>query len=215
MAPQYVYYQMFFVAFSFSILYFLLIFAVVCALERCSYGIPTFISTHETIVVFGAFVHSNGPCSELAARLDHAITIHVRRGSSIAVSGGFSGSTSETEVMYDYLVAHGVNHDKLFVLLPGHNTLATFKSIAEHSDDKHWVAVSSPYHSARLFYLAFTHRLALSPSCPVLKKSTHLYLLTQRMRESLAISCLVACDFISVLRRSFKLGTSDIFIKWP
>lgn len=198
-------------AFQYYLLHILSAFSVICffswlfiltlvfSLEAYSRNLPSSFSSHQTIVVFGALVFPDAPCTELAARLDHAIMLHAQNGSPVAVSGGFSGSISETEVMYNYLVNNGVNDSKVFCLLPGYNSLATMKSIAHHGFNKQWVAVSSPYHSARLLYLKSRFQLNLSLSCPAMSRLSFLYLFSQRLRESLAISYLVVGDLVSAL----------------
>lgn len=164
-----------------------LIMAVVWLCEQKSHRLPSHLSRYEIIVVFGAHVTPHEPSPELAARLNHALYIHRIVQKPIAVSGGFSGLTSEIEVMSNYLLKRGLDSRELRYLTPGNNTISSIESMAKYSDGSQWLAVSSPYHSARLRYLALRHGIHLSPCCPKLTKAKSTYLFKQRLRETLAI----------------------------
>jgi vancomycin permeability regulator SanA len=173
------------------------IMVAVCLFEKNSKQLPSDPSKYDIIVVFGARVTAHGPSPELAARLDYALYLHRITHKPIAISGGFSGSTSEVEVMYSYLQSCGLNDNQVNTLMPGNSTVSTIMSMAKHGIHYRWLAVSSPYHSARLRYLAFKHGIYLSPCCPALAKTSHLYLARQRLREIFAILMQIAQDLRS------------------
>ena len=165
----------------------IVILAAVYLYEKNSHQLPSDPSRYDIIVVFGARVTAHGPSPELAARLDYALCLHRIMHKPIAISGGFSGSISEAEVMCNYLLSRGLNANQMNTLTPGISTISTIRSMAKYGRHYRWLAVSSPYHSARLRYLALQHGIHLSPRCPVLAKTSHTYLARQRLRETLAI----------------------------
>jgi vancomycin permeability regulator SanA len=179
-----------------------LIMAVVWLCEQSSHRLPAHLSKYEIIVVFGAHVTPHAPSPELAARLNHALYIHRLAQKPIAVSGGFSGSTSEIEIMSNYLLKCGLASEELLYLTPGSNTISSIKSMAKYSHSTQWLAVSSPYHSARLRYLALRHGMHLSACCPKLTKAKSSYLLKQRLRETLAIMKQICHDSIGLFLHS-------------
>ena len=176
-----------------------LIMALVWLCEQSSHRLPAHLSKYEIIVVFGAHVTPHEPSPELAARLNHSLYIHRLTQMPIAVSGGFSGSTSEIEVMSKYLLEGGLASEELRYLTPGSSTISSIKSMAKYSHRTHWLAVSSPYHSARLRYLALRHGIHLSACCPKLTKAKSAYLLKQRLRETMAIMKQICHDSIRLL----------------
>lgn len=175
-------------------LFILLIMTTVWMCEKRSYLLPSDLFKYEIIVVLGAHVTANEPCPELASRLNHALCLHRMTQKPIAVSGGFSGFTSETNVMYDYLKALGMDSQYLIHLTPGSSTTSTISSMAKYEHSCRWLAVSSPYHSARLHYLAFRHGLNICVCCPSLAKATSAYLVKQRLRETMAILKQICLD---------------------
>jgi len=102
----------------------------------------------DVIVVFGAAVGPAGPCRELRARLDHAARLHARGvAPRIRVSGGFTGRLSEAEAMREYLLGRGVRQEALEADERGTSTRATLAALPAGT---RVVAVSSPYHMARI-----------------------------------------------------------------
>jgi vancomycin permeability regulator SanA len=187
--------------FIFFILVFLptsLIMAVVWLCEQSSHRLPAHLSKYEIIVVFGAHVTPLEPSPELSARLNHALYIHRLTQKPIAVSGGFSGKTSEIEVMSNYLLECGLASEELRCLTPGSSTISSIKSMAKYSNSAQWLAVSSPYHSARLRYLSLRHGIHVSVCCPKLTKAKSAYLFKQRLRETLAIMKQIYHDTIGL-----------------
>jgi uncharacterized SAM-binding protein YcdF (DUF218 family) len=179
-----------------------LIIAIVWMHERRSSLLPLDLSQYDKIVVFGAHVSPHQPCPELAARLNHALRLHRITKKPIAVSGGFSGSISETEVMAEYLQACGLESQALSHLTPGNSTISTIRSMARHGHHSYWLVVSSPYHSARISYLSMRHGLRTSVSCPSLSNAKFSYLTKQRLRETLAILKQIYLDTLSILAHS-------------
>ena len=120
----------------------------------------------EALVVFGAAADEDGPCRELAARLDHAERLW-RMGVApvVLVSGGVAGAVDESDVMAAYLGSHGLPASAVAALRPGYNTRATLRSAAAMGL-RRIVAVSSPYHAHRIAAEAARHGLDAFVSSP-------------------------------------------------
>lgn len=120
----------------------------------------------DAIVVFGARVNPDGPCDELAERLDHAVTLW-RTGvaPTIAVSGGMDGELDEVQVMTDYLVRNGVPSPAITPARPGGNTRQTLQAVS-HLPGHRYVAVSSPFHAYRIETEARRQHLDVTTDCP-------------------------------------------------
>ena len=145
----------------------------------------------EWLVVFGAHVTSEGPCLELASRLDRAIVLWSNGiGRQIIVSGGYSGAINETTIMADYLLSRGIPYGDILCLVPGHSTLATVRSMLEHRQ-RSWLSVSSGYHAARIRLVARFYGFSIDVAAPFYLSSGGFYLWRQRFREVVAMLCFV------------------------
>ncbi len=120
----------------------------------------------EALVVFGAGVSENGPCRELAARLDHAVALwQLGVAPVVLVSGGVANGMDEVDVMTAYLNARGLPEGAVRGLRPGYNTRATLQA-ASTAGLRRVVAVSSPYHAHRITSEAARHGLDAPVSAP-------------------------------------------------
>ena len=81
------------------------------------YGVNDSVDYNEdAIIVLGCAVRGTNPTQPLVARLDAALKYHEKNPDAyIIVSGGqgFDEDISEAECMKDYLIAHGVDNDRI------------------------------------------------------------------------------------------------------
>ena len=115
------------------------------------------------IVVLGATVHAHGPCDELRARLDHAVTLW-RQGVApqILVTGGMDGDIDEAGGMAAYLAGARV---PVTAVRPGSTTRESLQTLHRLGPGP-YVVVSSPYHALRIRTEARRQGLRVTVSAP-------------------------------------------------
>lgn len=108
------------------------------------------------IVVFGAAEYHGRPSPVLRGRLDHALDLY-RRGLAkrIITTGGPGGDPSFTEggVGHNYLVAHGVPPEDIFIEDESASTAETVLDVAEimlRNELHSCLVVSDGYHLFRI-----------------------------------------------------------------
>jgi vancomycin permeability regulator SanA len=113
--------------------------------------VPT-LRKADAIVVFGAAVWPDGPSMTLRVRVARAAELHAQGlAPTILCTGGRSNGRSEARVMRAILLAHGVAGDAVIADDGGINTRQALRSVRRFGDGL-WriIAVSSPYHMARI-----------------------------------------------------------------
>jgi murein DD-endopeptidase MepM/ murein hydrolase activator NlpD len=106
----------------------------------------------DAIVVFGAAVWPDGPSPTLRVRVARAAELH-RQGLApiVLCSGGRSNGRSEAQLMRRMLLTQGVSADAVIPDDGGVNTRQALRSVRRFGEGR-WriIAVSSPYHMARI-----------------------------------------------------------------
>jgi uncharacterized SAM-binding protein YcdF (DUF218 family) len=109
----------------------------------------------DAIVVMGAAQYDGQPSPQLAARLDHVVTLY-RAGYAplVVVTGGKQPSDrfTEAEASRDYLVERGVPSDAILLESAGHNTYQSMDGVADLLEDRglrRVLVVTDPFHSLR------------------------------------------------------------------
>lgn len=120
----------------------------------------------EAIVVFGTTATAAGPSRVLRARLDQAARLW-RAGVApvLVVTGGVADGVDEVDVMRDWLVADGIPPDAVLPARPGHNTRASVRAI-DGMGYRRVVAVSTPFHAARIEAEGRRRGIAIATSSP-------------------------------------------------
>ena len=108
----------------------------------------------EYLLVLGARVYEDGrPSAALAARLDTAYDYMQEYPEVTAILCGGQGSNEpcpEAEAMYDYMVAKGMDADRLLLEDESSNTIQNIENARALIGDGHKTAVvTSDYHLAR------------------------------------------------------------------
>lgn len=108
----------------------------------------------EYLLVLGARVYEDGrPSAALAARLDTAYDFMQEHPEVTAILCGGQGSNEpcpEAEAMYDYMVAKGVDADRLLLEDKSSNTIQNIENARALIGNGHKTAVvTSDYHLAR------------------------------------------------------------------
>jgi len=106
----------------------------------------------DAIVVFGAAVWPEGPSMTLRVRVALAAELYAEGLAPIVLcTGGRSNGSSEAQVMRAMLKAHGVAADAVIPDDGGINTRHALRSVLRFGEGR-WriIAVSSPYHMARI-----------------------------------------------------------------
>ena len=118
------------------------------------------------IVVLGATVYAHGPCDELRARLDHAVTLwRLGVAPQILVTGGIDGDIDEAGGMAAYLAGAGVPVAGVTAVRPGSTTRESLQTL-HHLGPGPYVVVSSPYHALRIRTEARRQGLRVTVSAP-------------------------------------------------
>ncbi len=127
----------------------------------------------RTVVVLGCQVKSGEPSEMLRRRLDAALTwIAAHPDSDVIVTGGMGRGedTTEAAVMRDYLLAHGVAAERVYLEPQARNTFENMycsaQIIADNGLDDSVVVVTDGWHQLRARLFAVHNGLAPSPySC--------------------------------------------------
>lgn len=126
----------------------------------------------DVMVVLGAQVKPWGPSVLLVDRLDTALEyLREHPELPVVVTGGQGPDEPFTEAvaMRDYLVAHGLEEDRIWLEEAAHNTtqnLEYTRALLEEKgydmEDTHLLVVSNGFHLARVRMLAGRHELDIS-----------------------------------------------------
>lgn len=114
----------------------------------------------DVLVVLGAAQYDGEPSPVLEARLDHALELfEAGVADNVIVTGGKQEGDRFTEAFssYDYLRAHGVPEEAIFLEVDGTNTyeqVSASRLIMDTEGFGSAVLVSDPYHSKRLLAIA-------------------------------------------------------------
>ena len=140
---------------------FILQFAVVMALIATGGSDP--VVQTEYLIILGAELHGETPSTELRQRLDTGIAYLEKHSDAVAIVTGGQGrgeSITEAEAMYRYLVAKGIDEDRIIKEASATSTMENFRYsrrlIEEHkgSYTDEITFVTSKYHIFRSRMLA-------------------------------------------------------------
>ncbi|MBP2662667.1 MAG: hypothetical protein H6Q71_615 [Firmicutes bacterium] len=150
----------------------------------------------DTIIVLGAKLIGNQPSTMLRLRLDEAIQLYNQGfAPTIIVSGaqGLDEIASEASIMHQYLVAHGIPSEKIYLEEKSYNThqnLLNSKTIMRTQGFRHAIIVSNASHIRRSLVLA--QQLNIEASGSPAPMADNAYLTTkQYAREGAAMLSLL------------------------
>jgi uncharacterized SAM-binding protein YcdF (DUF218 family) len=124
----------------------------------------------DAIVVMGAAQYDGRPSSQLAARLDHVVTLWEQEVASVVVvTGGKQPGDrfTEAEASAAYLTERGVPAEAILLESQGRSTYQSLDEAAELLADRELssvVVVTDPYHSLRTKLIAEEFGLTVSVS---------------------------------------------------
>lgn len=130
------------------------------------------VGNPQTMVIFGCKVEPWGPSILLQDRLDTALDYWEDHPDiRIIVTGGKGDDEhqSEAQCMYDYLTAHGVDGEKIYMEDRSRNTWQNANYTLELMEDEGWsltddvILVSSGFHLSRIEMLWDRARTARLP----------------------------------------------------
>ena len=110
------------------------------------------------LVVLGAAVHGKVPSRSLRERLDAAYSYLTEHPDAVAIVSGGQGTgeeITEAQCMFDYLVSHGIDPDRVWMESEATNTLENLRFSLDIVEEKHGIRpekiaiVSSEYHLHR------------------------------------------------------------------
>jgi uncharacterized SAM-binding protein YcdF (DUF218 family) len=119
----------------------------------------------DIIVVLGAAEYMGRPSPVLKARLDHALDLYRRGFAPLILTTGGRGAGSpftEAEAARDYLVAHGVEGERVLLELDGTTTLqsaAGAAAVLKQHNLASCIVVSDGYHVFRVRRILEEHGL--------------------------------------------------------
>lgn len=126
----------------------------------------------QTMVIFGCQVWPHGPSILLQDRLDTALDyLEDHPDMKVVVTGGQGSDepVSEAQSMYDYLTAHGVDGENIYLEDQSRNTWQNVNYTLDLVEDKDWsltddvILVSSGFHLSRIEMLWDRARTARLP----------------------------------------------------
>jgi len=109
----------------------------------------------DAIVVMGAAQYDGRPSPQLAARLDHVVTLYDEGlAPLVVVTGGKQPADrfTEAEASRDYLVERGVPSDAILMEREGHSTYQSMQGVADLLEARglsQVLVVTDPFHSLR------------------------------------------------------------------
>ena len=122
------------------------------------------------VAIFGAEAHPEGPTPELKARLNTAIELDKQLHPQMFFLYGGIDVVDETEIMKTYLLAHGIDGERITTDPRGFNTRQSLQRLSEQvtkGDYDKILTVSSAYHSWRLITEAKRYSMVICPVAPV------------------------------------------------
>ena len=120
----------------------------------------------DAIVVMGAAQYDGRPSPQLAARLDHVVTLYAEGlAPFVVVTGGKQPADrfTEAEASRDYLVERGVPADAILLESEGRTTYESMEGVADLLEARglrRVLVVTDPFHSLRSRMIAERRRLA-------------------------------------------------------
>lgn len=129
---------------------------------------PTGEST--TVIILGCQVTEEGPSLMLQRRMDAAIAYLESHPDAVAIATGAQGwneSMPESQAIFDYLVAKGIDPARIYIEGASRNTEQNLRFsaaiIREHGLDDNVVIASDGFHQFRAALFAQQHGLTSSP----------------------------------------------------
>lgn len=144
----------------------------------------------EYMIVLGAQVKEDGPSKVLQYRLDTAITYLNENPDTVCIVSGGKGTNevvSEAEGMYQYLIEHGIEKERIRLEDKSTNTKENIQYSKELMGEAYENVgiVTNNFHVYRAVQLAKTQ--GLKNVCGIAAKSTVCYLPNNVLRECLGI----------------------------
>lgn len=148
----------------------------------------------DVVVILGAHVRPEGPSPNLRDRLETALPYLLEHPELPVVVTGGQGSNehmSEAQCMHDYLIAHGVAEERIWMEDQARNTVQNLRNTAERlrqegMEDCHLLVVSSSFHLCRVRMLARRQGLDIST---LSARPSHMgYALGNYIRETVGLA---------------------------
>ena len=111
---------------------------------------------YDIALILGCSVLRNGnPSLMLRDRLDKGIELYEsNKVNKILISGDHSKEYSEVEVMYNYLIEHGINEEDIVIDYEGYSTSDSILNYKKEYSDKSVIIVTQKYHLYRALFIA-------------------------------------------------------------
>jgi len=128
------------------------------------------IKDFHYIIIFGAKRNHNKPSNELRARIDFALKVWgYNTNAKFVITGGDKDPNDEQEVIFNYLIKHGVPMALMLKLENSNTTRNTINSLFlqhEKFQDSKFLAITSSYHAKRIEYESKKNKVVMSVSAP-------------------------------------------------
>ncbi|MDP4120544.1 MAG: YdcF family protein [Bacillota bacterium] len=156
------------------------------------YGANVKPAENATAIVLGFKVDASHPSQMLKERLDTAVDyLNSNPNSKCVVSGGLDSDNAITEAqcMYDYLIAHRISSERLYIENQATNTdeniIFSYNIIKNCGLNKNVAIISDGFHEFRALYIA--KRIDIQSAGAVSSKTPLKFLPEFHIRELLAI----------------------------
>lgn len=164
----------------------------------------------EAIVVLGSLVEDGEPLPVVRERLDTAAYLYDKGLSRRIIVSGHGGieSTSEVQVMKNYLMEQGIPSYRIFIDHDGQSTYRSMLSLKEVFNLKNVIIVSQKYHLPRAIFLGRQNGIEAYGYSAAQQKKTSYY---QQVREYFARNK----DYVqNILKPKQSFIQENINIEW-
>ncbi len=164
----------------------------------------------EAIVVLGSLVEDGEPLPVVRERLDTAAYLYDKGLSRRIIVSGHGGieSTSEVQVMKNYLMEQGIPSYRIFIDHDGQSTYRSMLSLKEVFNLKNVIIVSQKYHLPRAIFLGRQNGIEVYGYPAAQQKKTSYY---QQVREYFARNK----DYVqNILKPKQSFIQENINIEW-
>ncbi len=164
----------------------------------------------EAIVVLGSLVEDGEPLPVVRERLDTAAYLYDKGLSRRIIVSGHGGieSTSEVQVMKNYLMEQGIPSYRIFIDHDGQSTYRSMLSLKEVFNLKNVIIVSQKYHLPRAIFLGRQNGIEAYGYPAAQQKKTSYY---QQVREYFARNK----DYVqNILKPKQSFIQENINIEW-
>jgi uncharacterized SAM-binding protein YcdF (DUF218 family) len=175
----------------------------------------------QAIVVMGAAQYDGVPSEDLAARLDHALSLW-RRGLAplVVVTGGRQPGDpfTEAEVSAAYLEGRGIRTPGAIVQVGGKTSfesLSAASAVLRDRGDRTVILVSDGFHSARILDISRSLGLTAYPSPTTTSPISGIGAVPYFAKETVGVALgrVIGFGRLSALRGTLELAESALFMR--